>query len=771
MLINSATGRNIFGVAACGLIATLTVSGVLFYRSYQDVQSTSVERMREIAKTEAIQAEKKIGSTIRLVDGLTALLQNMKQNEEVDRSKASRTIEQLLKSSPDVLALWTGWEPNAFDGKDSEFVNKEGHDSTGRFVPYTVRDSQGNLSTTALTDYATAGAGDFYQLPFQTKKTVVVEPYNYSVDGKDELITSISKPIVVNGQTLGVAGLDLSLADTRNALSLIKPMGTGFVSLISSAHKIVHHPNPALMGKDMKDGGDDTFGWENLLSNLGTEQSITIRDGLKYLAVAAPVALTNDTTWYAVVAVPEDTVFAQLNAMMREAAMIVAFATFLLALAGWLIARRFIGRMNNIITETAQIAKGDLNTLLKDKSNKDEIGDLARSLDVLLNNNREKVRLEQEAAANRDLTEQERIEREKIKAKEAAELAFASEQLGIGLSQLADGNVSYRITEAFAAHLDETRISFNSTAEKLDSALVRVSENARAIEAGTNEIRSAADDLAKRTEQQAAAIEESAAALEEITATVKQSTVRAQEAGQLVSRAKAGAEKSGEIVCQAVAAMEAIEKSSTEINSIIGVIDEIAFQTNLLALNAGVEAARAGDAGKGFAVVAQEVRELAQRSATAAKEIKTLIATSSEQVREGVQLVGDTGNALQKIVVEVQEINRHVSSIVDAAQEQSSGLQQINAAVNQMDQDTQKNAAMVEETTAATHSLAREVVSLNELLTNFKISGNMWQEAPTVRRASASDKPVVSPVRALGRKIANAFSGNAAVKQQEWVDF
>ncbi|KAA3519200.1 methyl-accepting chemotaxis protein, partial [Agrobacterium rosae] len=190
-------------------------------------------------------------------------------------------------------------------------------------------------------------------------------------------------------------------------------------------------------------------------------------------------------------------------------------------------------------------------------------------------------------------------------------------------------------------------------------------------------------------------------------------------------------------------------------------------QTNLLALNAGVEAARAGEAGKGFAVVAQEVRELAQRSAKAAKEIKALITTSNDQVQQGVQLVGETGRALETIVTEVQEINRHVVAIVDAAQEQSSGLQQINTAVNQMDQDTQKNAAMVEEQTAASHGLAREAASLNHLLGQFKLGGGY--EA-LVRAATPVERPVQSPARALGRKIASAFNGNAAVKS-DWEEF
>ena len=169
------------------------------------------------------------------------------------------------------------------------------------------------------------------------------------------------------------------------------------------------------------------------------------------------------------------------------------------------------------------------------------------------------------------------------------------------------------------------------------------------------------------------------------------------------------------------------------------------------------------------------MRELAQRSASAAKEIKALITTSNDQVQQGVQLVGDTGKALETIVSEVQEINRHVVSIVEAAQEQSSGLQQINTAVNQMDQDTQKNAAMVEETNAASHSLAKEVASLNQLLSQFRLADGTQQpknQPAPVRSAGDNDRYVASPVRALGHKIASAFSGNAAVDTKgDWREF
>lgn len=436
-----------------------------------------------------------------------------------------------------------------------------------------------------------------------------------------------------------------------------------------------------------------------------------------------------------------------------------------LIVAVMVIARGVTTPIARLRERMASLASGDTESAIDGIARKDEIGSMAAAAQVFRDNAIERLRLERETEENRSISEKDRSAREAQAARDASDVKFAVDNLAAGLAKLSDGDVSYRIDVPFVSTLDSVRGDFNNSAEKLQTALKQVSSNARAIDAGANEIRSAADDLAKRTEQQAAAVEQTAAALEEITTTVKDSTKRANEAGELVARAKSGAEQSGEVVRRAVVAMEKIESSSAEIANIIGVIDEIAFQTNLLALNAGVEAARAGDAGKGFAVVAQEVRELAQRSAKAAKEIKALITASNDQVQEGVQLVGETGQALETIVAEVQEINRHVAAIVESAQEQSSGLQQINTAVNQMDQDTQKNAAMVEQSTAASHTLASEVSSLNHLLAQFKLADQKVASFSTAGKA-----PVASPARALGRRLTTAFSGNAAVKA-DWEEF
>mgnify|MGYP001562006514 FL=1 len=340
--------------------------------------------------------------------------------------------------------------------------------------------------------------------------------------------------------------------------------------------------------------------------------------------------------------------------------------------------------------------------------------------------------------------------------------------LAHALTELSDGNLTVTLETPFLPSLEKLRVDFNGAVAKLCGTLQTISENAGAIAAASQQIQSASNDLSKRTEQQAASVEETAAALEEITTTVADSSHRAQEAGQLVRRTKDNAERSGGVVEQAVEAMGKIERSASEIANIIGVIDEIAFQTNLLALNAGVEAARAGDAGKGFAVVAQEVRELAQRSAKAAKEIKDLIGASNAHVQSGVALVGTTGKALQEIVSQVVQVDANVGAIVEASKEQTTGLKEINMAVNTMDQGTQQNAAMVEETTAAAHSLAKEAEQLFQLLSQFNIGSGGGAHRNT--KTAAPSKPV-SAVRQMTAKVAHAFNGNAALKAESWEEF
>ena len=424
-----------------------------------------------------------------------------------------------------------------------------------------------------------------------------------------------------------------------------------------------------------------------------------------------------------------------------------------------------------------QLAGGDLDVAIPAQGRSDEIGRMAVAVGTFRDNAAEKIRLEAETQSQRAVSEAEHRANEAEKARVAEEDRVALTALAEGLSAMSSGDLTHRFTAPVAPRAEQLKTDFNTAIAQLQQAMSVVLGNVASIRSGAGEISQAADDLSRRTEQQAASLEETAAALDEITVNVNKTASGARQASDVVQAAKGDAETSGVVVRDAVQAMQAIEGSSSQINQIIGVIDEIAFQTNLLALNAGVEAARAGEAGRGFAVVASEVRALAQRSADAAKEIKTLISTSTTQVGSGVRLVGETGEALQRIVDRVAEIDALVTEIAASAQEQAVGLAQVNTAVNQMDQVTQQNAAMVEQSTAASQALAQDAEALQASMAQFKVGAYEMRAAasPAVRpsapsRTTAPPRHMAAALKTLGRGGA-ALKPQAAPASEGWEEF
>lgn len=430
-----------------------------------------------------------------------------------------------------------------------------------------------------------------------------------------------------------------------------------------------------------------------------------------------------NANWIIASLVKTDEAFAGI-ASMRNGVLVAAFILFIgaLAIAIWF-ARTITKPIDGLVDCMSQLAQGNTDIDLTKEAGKNEIGHMAAAVSIFRDAAIEKRSLEEKSEVLRTQNEEETSKRSQEREQESAKVQNVVSELAAALDNLAIGDLTVSIDQQFEGELDQLRVNFNKSVQQLRGTLQRISENTMSIDENSMEMKSAADDLARRTEHQAASLEETSAALEEITSTVKEASVQANNAAEMAKVAMDDTQKSSEVVDNAIIAMEGIEKASTEISSIINVIDEIAFQTNLLALNAGVEAARAGEAGKGFAVVAQEVRELAGRSADAAKNIKDLIAKSTSEVNNGVELVKATGDALNEISEHVSKINNTIGSIANASNEQLTAITEVNTAIGQMDQVTQQNAAMVEESTAVTHKLASDSRLLAEAVSEFQLSG------------------------------------------------
>ena len=432
----------------------------------------------------------------------------------------------------------------------------------------------------------------------------------------------------------------------------------------------------------------------------------------------------------------------------------------------WLLVRMTVNPISAITDVMTRLSQGELQAEVPVRDRADEIGDMAGALQVFKEsaNEIENIRAAQEkagqeidvvvgAAAIGDFTA--RVE---IAGKEGFMLGLSEsmnqlvETVDQGLKEvvvvataLSGGDLSSRMTGNYQGTFLTLKDELNAMGDKLSELVGDIRQSTDLLNGSAGELGQASDDLAHRTEQQAASLEETAAAMEEMTASVQNNSENAAASNKSVADAEKKAQSSGDVVRTTVTAMNEIEGSSKEISEIVSVIDDIAFQTNLLALNAAVEAARAGDAGKGFAVVASEVRSLAQRSSEAAKEISELISKSGANVARGVKLVNETGDALNGIIDSVQGTAKIIQEVASASVEQSTGLGEVNTAISQMDEMTQQNAAMVEETTAAARALSGEAEKLVELVSFFKVghAGSTPRAiAPAPQRASlAPPKP------------------------------
>ncbi|MCM2475354.1 HAMP domain-containing protein [Rhizobium sp. CG5] len=690
-----------YGFAAV-LFASAAIGGTAWYRqSMMNDEALSKELRSDIALIQTdMAAQKKTASTVALAiagEPETAGLIESNGRDEIIR-RFSGSLPQIVEAGGVQLIT---------------FVNVKGEAVARIHAPDKFGDDVTGRRKTVVQALATG------------KLVAGTEP------GRTAVSMFASAPVVRDGKVVGVVDAGTSLAN-----AYFKPIASLIEGEIS-VHILVE-------GKLAQQAS--TFNDKPLLTDEqlqaafdGKPIQVPMSEGGRDFVVAG-VPFTNfsgDKIGVLSVASDVSSILAGSRQALWMSSVVTGLVALISSLGFLLFARSLAGVISRLTGTMSRLAANDLAAPVEGGERPDEIGAMARAVQVLKDKAVRAVQLEGEAESHRSETEAQRRRAADIEHQRSQAMAAATTVLAGGLKHLAAGDLSFQIGQPLPAEFESLRTDFNLAVSQLRETLSAVAHSGSAIDSGSREISQSSDDLSRRTEQQAASLEETAAALDQITVNVSNSSKRAEEARVVAIQANDSARQSGTVVSNAVEAMGKIEQSSGQISNIIGVIDDIAFQTNLLALNAGVEAARAGDAGKGFAVVAQEVRELAQRSAKAAKEIKELIRNSSDQVGSGVKLVSQTGEALKKIEEYIVTINRHMDAIATSAREQSVGLSEVNTAVNQMDQVTQQNAAMVEEANAASATLANEAERLREMIGQFQLGDPRATHAAPLRSAAA----------------------------------
>ena len=676
-------------VSTVGLACmVLTVST----RVADQVRESTERYQEEVARQTAADIQSTLDEALDVARGLSATLSALNESGVRNRSAYDAIQVELLEEHPVLLGVYTGWEPEALDGFDTVYANTPGHDATGRYVPYWNRAS-GEIAVEPLLSYDTAGAGDYYQLPVTTGGTFVLEPFVYPVNGVDVLMTSLVTPLIVRGEIVGMAGVDIALDTLQQQVSELRPMSTGEVTLVSHAGLLVASRageglgTPAL---DLHPGfapalEDPTVGaaWTGALSD----------DEPVARSISVPVPFDGtDMTWSVVVSVPESTVLAPVRDVQRRMVLTGIVVALLVAAGCWLSVRRLLGApVHRLGLAVDRIADGDLTSPVGDTDRPDELGSLATAVDryrrALVDGEQaraeeERLRAEHEEMRRRQETLAE--ERADLLAEQVQERELAEQDRRRTFQQLSD-----RFSEAIGG------ISSIVSAES-----ARLSARADELRATTQSTTDNARYAASITERAAADIQQVATAVEQLSGSIHDIRNEMSVSSETAHRAVGEADHMRR-------EFQSLESTTRAISDVVALIEQIASQTNLLALNATIEAARAGEAGKGFAVVASEVRDLAGQTAAATEDIARQIA--------------DVQQATSRSLAAITAIDRTISSISQASATVATAI----------DEQAAATAQIASGVTSAARGMERAVETVASVVASSAVAGAATDEVAT----------------------------------------
>lgn len=678
----------VIGVMVIGILAQILFIGVKSSQTTQELTVSLIDSTVDgyASEFKAV-SENAYGTTIALAPVISAL-----SEEGYDRDKVINLLKDAAMANEQVLSLWTCWESNAFDGKDADYVNAPGHDSTGRFVPYIFKNGN-SVENAVLEDYTDEVKGEYYLGAKRSKKIYMTEPYYYNIGGQQEFIYSIAVPIIRGGEVVGAVGTDIDLRKANSLINSGKILDEGYLFMLSPKGSVTTNKDSSLIMKSfgdtwLKEHSSDV---QRILSSGGNYSVKThieqIDEDVMFYAQGVSIGML-DGNWLVGGVVPISNVNASTNNLIM---IIVAISIAFILIVGasiYFIIKTALKPIREIQNAAEQMASGNLNAVINYKSG-NEFGSLAHSLRNFI------------AAINGYIS-----------------------HISYALNEIAVGNLD--INEPQSEFIGDFKVideNIKRITDKLSDTINEMNSVAAHVSEDSQQVSASASNLAQGSTEQASAVEELSASLSEISAQVKNNAGSTGKLDEMAAKDTENTIKNNAQMQQLMEMMNDMRVKSAEINKIIKTIQDIAFQTNILALNASVEAARAGAAGKGFSVVADEVRNLAQKSADAAAETTTLIQASVKSIQESAVIAEKTAADLQNSVENSKTSGKIVADIARITKEQSTALEQIMIGIEQISTVVQMNSATSEESAAASENLSNQAENLKGLIAKFRTKG------------------------------------------------
>lgn len=728
----------LLSVLSVVLLSSIISIFLISSNTYNSSEKSSKKYINTLANKYAFESKQDLEKALTSVSSLASVIKQMYENNSYSKELITSITKDMLVNADFALAMAVDLDPNILFENDLSSANTDGHDKEGRFAPYLYKSN----SKIILEGLTTVSEGrEWVDVPRQTQKVYVTEPYNYEVDGKNVLMVTVSAPIITSkNKFLGATTIDISLDSLVDKIGKIKIFETGYGFLLSDKGTIVGHPDKTVLTKNVSDNKEYTQAQDIIKSindnkTFNYERKTPTTNTYSYYHIEPFELGKSDVKWALGLTMPRDEYLKDANDLQLFS-IIIGIVSFIVVALVILIGTRTLSKNLTTITNGLESFFKYLNkenkehTKIEINSN-DEFGKMSKMINDNINQTQELIEQDNKLIQNvkevvtqvknghlkhriNTSTQNQSLEELKVIFNEMIEAVSTNisddlNKIEEALSKYQKLDFTYRIKDASGKTVD----GFNALANIINEMLVENKTNGLTLQDSANILLSNVGTLSQSSNEAAASIEETAAAIEEITANITHNNENVLKMAQNANILKNSATEGETLASQTTIAMDEINTQVTSINDAITVIDQISFQTNILSLNAAVEAATAGEAGKGFAVVAGEVRNLASRSAQAAKEIKAIVENATVKANNGKDISDKMIHGYKNLNENVAKTLELIDDISNASKEQSTGITQINDAVNMLDRQTQQNASIANDTkdiANQTQIIANEIV-------------------------------------------------------------